>query len=382
VVVTLEQQAARAYEALGAYRDDLAKHVYLRALQDTNEVLFYKLLVEHVEELLPIIYTPTVGLACQRFSHIYRRNRGLLRDQRVVLLGAGSAGIGVADMLRAQMVADGIADAEARRRFFVVDRAGLLTENRSDLSAEQRVYAQPAGALAGWTRAGGGPAGLTEVVANAEPTILIGLSTAAGAFTESIVRQMAARTRRPIIFPLSNPTARSEADPADLAHWTDGRVLVATGSPYPPLEIAGKRVPVAQCNNVFVFPAVGLGVVASRARWVTDGMLEAARALGELSPARSDQHASLLPPVDQLRATATEIAAAVEAEAAARDGVAPSARDEELRARVAASQWRPEYRWNARPPPVLRRPGPPGRGRAPRPAPAAPRRARDHGPRG
>lgn len=189
-----------------------------------------------------------------------RASGSRLRDQRVVLLGAGSAGIGVADMLRAQMVADGIADAEARRRFFVVDRVGLLTEDRS------------------------------------------------------------------------------EADPADLARWTDGRVLVATGSPYPPLEIAGKRVPVAQCNNVFVFPAVGLGVVASRARRVTDGMLEAAaRALGELSPARSDQHASLLPPVDHLRATATEIAAAV-AIAAVRDRVAPPARDDELRARVAASQ--------------------------------------------
>lgn len=405
-VETLEQQAARAYAAFGRYGDDLARHVYLRALQDTNEVLFYKLVVDHIAEMLPIVYTPTVGLACQQFSHIYRRNRGLflsypqrdrlgellrnrgnrevdvivvtdgqrilgigdqgagglgipigklslysaiggihpartlpivldvgtnnrerledpeyigwrheriggdayfdfverfvqaveeelpgallqwedfatpharpileryrdrlltfnddiqgtaavaagalvgavhasgsrLRDQRVAMLGAGSAGIGVADMLRAQMVSDGLPDAVARRRFFVVDAVGLLTDERSDLSPEQRAYAQPASTLAGWARTSDTAPGLAEVVANTGPTILIGLSTAAGAFTEAIVRRMAATAERPIIFPLSNPTSRSEADPADLMRWTDGRVLVATGSPYPPLEIDG-----------------------------------------------------------------------------------------------------------------------------------------------
>ena len=368
VVETLEQQAVRAYAALGRYHDDLTRHVYLRSLQDANEVLFYKLVVDHVEELLPLVYTPTVGLACEQFSHIYRRSRGLflsypqrdrlpellrnrprpdvdaivvtdgervlgigdqgagglgipigklslysaiggihpartlpvvldvgtnnrellddpayigwrhdridgdayvdfvdrfvaaveqelprtllqwedfataharpildryrdrvltfnddiqgtaavvvgalagavhasgsrLRDQRVVMLGAGSAGIGVSDMLRAQMVADGVPDDEARGRFFVVDKIGMVTADRSDLSAEQRAYAHPADALAGWTRTADGPAGLADVVANARPTILIGLSTAAGAFSESIVRRMAADTERPIIFP-------------------------------------------------------------------------------------------------------------------------------------------------------------------------------------
>lgn len=202
------------------------------------------------------------------------------------MLGAGSAGIGVADMLRAQILADGLPDAEARRRFFIVDRTGLLTDDRSDLSAEQRVYAQPPEALAGWRRASDGRIALAEVVANTEPTILIGLSTAAGAFEESIVRHMAANVKRPIIFPLSNPTSRSEADPADLARWTGGRVLVATGSPYPPLDIDGRQIPVAQCNNVFIFPAVGLGVGASRARRVTDGMLRAAAsALADEQPA-------------------------------------------------------------------------------------------------
>ena len=510
VVETLEQQATRAYEAFSRYGDDLARHVYLRSLQDTNEVLFYKLLVDHVEEMLPIVYTPTVALACQQFSHIYRRNRGLflsypqrdlltqllrnrpnrdvdvivvtdgervlgigdqgagglgipigklslysaiggihpartlpivldvgtnnrdllddpeyigwrhervdgdayfdfvdrfvqavdqelpgtllqwedfagvhartildryrdrmltfnddiqgtaavvvgaltgavrasgsrLRDQRVAMLGGGSAGIGVADMVRAQMVADGLSDAEARDRFFIVDRVGLLTADRSDLRPEQRTYAQPTAALTGWTRTSAGPAGLADVVANAEPTILIGLSTAAGAFDESIVRQMAAKNDRPIIFPLSNPTSHSEADPADLARWTNGRALVATGSPYPPLNIDGKLVPVAQSNNVFIFPAIGLGVVAARARRVTDGMLSAAaHSLGELSSVGADGNASLLPPVDQLRSAASTVAAAV-ASAAVKEGVAPAASDDELHRRVAATQWTPSY---------------------------------------
>jgi malate dehydrogenase (oxaloacetate-decarboxylating) len=510
-VETLEQQALRAYEAFSRYGDDLARHIYLRALQDTNEVLFYRVVTDHVEEMLPVVYTPTVGLACQQFSHIYRRSRGLflsyphkdrlaeilrnrrqreidvivvtdgerilglgdqgagglgipigklslytaiggihpartlpivldagtsnrqllgdpeyigwrhdriagdayfdfvdrfvqaveqelpgallqwedfataharrlldryrdrlltfnddiqgtaavvagalagavrasglpLRDQRVVILGGGSAAIGVADMMRGQLAADGVPDDQARRRFFIVDVNGLLTDDRTDLSAEQRRYAQPAAGLAGWARTDDvGPAGLADVVANTAPTILIGLSTAAGAFTEPVVRQMAAHTRRPIIFPLSNPTSRSEADPADLARWTGGRVLVATGSPYPPVQLDGGRVPVAQSNNVFVFPAVGLGARAARARRVTDGMFEAAaRALGELSPAASGPHASLLPPVGALRAVAARVAAAV-AIAAVNDGVAPAATDSELRDRVAASQWTPHY---------------------------------------
>ncbi|WP_248961813.1 NAD-dependent malic enzyme [Sphaerisporangium perillae] len=510
VIESLDQQAARAYEAYRGYDANLAKHVYLRALQDTNEVLFYNLLIEHVEELLPIVYTPTVGLACQRFSKIYRRSRGLflsyphrerlaellrnrpnravdvivvtdgqrilglgdqgagglgipigklslytaiggihpartlpivldvgtnneerlgdpeyigwrherigdddyddyverfvraveqelpgtllqwedfatpharpildryrdrlltfnddiqgtaavatgaitgavraagsrMRDQRIVMLGAGSAGIGVADMLRVQMATDGVFDAEARRRFYVVDVNGLLTEHRTDLTPEQRVYAQPAETIAGWTRTGTRAPDLADVIANVDATILIGLSTATGAFSEPIIREMARKVRRPIIFPLSNPTSRSEADPADLARWTEGRVLVATGSPYPPLKIDGTEVPVAQCNNVFIFPAVGLGIVTSRATRVTDGMLQAAAgALGELSPALTAERASLLPPIGGLRGAAVHIATAV-AVTAVREGVAPHAGADELRARVAATQWVPRY---------------------------------------
>jgi Malic enzyme, NAD binding domain/AAA domain len=210
-------------------------------------------------------------------------------------------------------------------------------------TAEQRSYAQPAAASAAWTRTSEGPADLGDVVTNTAPTILIGLSTAVGAFTEPIVRQMAGPTQRPIIFPLSNPTSRSEADPADLSRWTGGRVLVATGSPRPPLELHGRQVPVAQSNNVFIFPAVGLGVLAARARRVTDGMLDAAaRALGELSPAASDPHASLLPRVGELPAAAAHITSAI-AIAAVNDGVAPAASDDELQHRVGTAQWAPHY---------------------------------------
>ena len=510
-IESLDQQVMRAKEAFQAQPDDLAKHIYLRALQDTNEVLFYKLVVENPREMLPIVYTPTVGLACQRFSHIYRRSRGLflsypqrdrleellrsrphadvgvvvvtdgerilglgdqgagglgipigklslytavggihpartlpivldvgtnngerladpeylgwrhervtgqeyedfieafvgavehelpgvllqwedfskahartildryrdrllsfnddiqgtaavttgalgcavrasgsrLRDQRVVVLGAGSAGIGVSDMLRAQMVAAGVPEDEARRRFFMVNSGGLLTSDRNDLSDVQRVYAQPAAIVSSWSGNQTGPPGLADVVANTRPTILIGLSTVGRAFTEPIVREMARHVERPIIFPLSNPTSSSEADPADLLRWTQGRALIATGSPYPPVKAGGALVPVAQCNNVFVFPAVGLGVVASRATRVTDNMLAAAAAaLCAMSPARVSDMAPLLPGVERLQQVAVEVAVAV-AEAAVEDGVAPASTTATMRARVEACRWDPEYR--------------------------------------
>jgi malate dehydrogenase (oxaloacetate-decarboxylating) len=186
------------------------------------------------------------------------------------------------------------------------------------------------------------------VIARIEATILIGLSTVGGAFTETIVRQMAGKVDRPVIFPLSNPTARSEASPEDLLRWTNGRALVATGSPYPPVQHDARTIPIAQCNNVFIFPAVGLGVVASRARRVTDGMmLAAARALGGLSPARIDRSGSLLPALRNIRTVARDIATAVGLEAhgleAQRAGVAPETSREELGDRVAAMQWVPEY---------------------------------------
>ncbi len=509
-VESLDEQVVRAYEAYRRKDDDLERHIYLRALQDTNEVLFYRLLLDHIEEMTPMVYTPVVAQACEQFSHIYRRPRGLflsyplrdsiptllrnrpnpevdvivvtdgerilgigdqgagglgipigklslytliggirpertlpivldvgtnnaerlnepeylgwrhervtgqayfdfvdqfvravkqelpnvclqwedfatpharplleryrdelltfnddiqgtaavalgailgavgvigkrLSDQQIVFLGAGSAAVGVADYLRAALVQDGLSKAEARGRFWLVDKDGLLQTGRTDLTSEQRVYAQPAERVADWPRTSHGTIGLPDVIGRTEATILIGLSTVGGAFTEPIVREMARKVDRPVIFPLSNPTARSEASPEDLIHWTAGRALVATGSPYPPVQYEGRPIPIAQCNNVFIFPAVGLGVVTARARRVTDGMmLAAARALGEHSPARTDPSGSLLPALRNVRGVARAIATAVGLEAQ-RAGVAPETSPEELRDRVAAAQWTPEY---------------------------------------
>ena len=509
-IETIDDQLVRAYEAYLAKRTPLGRHIQLRALQDTNEILFYRLLLAHIEEMLPIVYTPVVAEACQQFSHIYRRPRGLfipydmrdsipellrnrpnpdvdvvvvtdgerilgigdqgvgglgipigkltlytliggvppaktlpvvldvgtnnedllrdpqyfgsrqkrvsgdayfafvdrfveavkrelpgtllqwedfatpnarpllnryrdslltfnddiqgtaavalgallaathvagrsLREQTIVFLGAGSAAIGVADTLRAEMVAEGLSDAEARRRFWVVDVNGLLVDGRTDLAPEQRVYARAVEDVTGLSRKHGGAIGLADVIGGVEATALIGLSTAAGAFTEAIVRAMAAKTPRPVIFPLSNPTARAEARPEDLIKWTDGRALVATGSPCPPAVLGGRAWIISQCNNVFIFPAVGLGVAAAGARRVSDGMLlAAARRLAELSPALTDAAASLLPPLGELRSVAVEVACAV-AEAAVREGLAPATAAAQLRAGVVALQWFPAY---------------------------------------
>jgi malate dehydrogenase (oxaloacetate-decarboxylating) len=510
VIESLEQQCVRSYEAFRAYETDLGRHINLRALQDTNEILFYRLLLDHVEEMLPIVYTPTVGLACQQFSQIYRRNRGLfiayphrddirtllrnrpnrdvdvivvtdgerilgigdqgaggmgipigklslytliggihpartlpvvldtgtnnlerradpeyigwrqqrvtgqdyldfveqfvqavhaelpttllqwedfampharpileqyrdrlltfnddiqgtaavtlgaihgalsvtgkrLSEQQIVFLGAGSAAIGVADYLRAAMLQDGLTEREARSRFWLVNRGGLLHSGRTDLTPDQKVYAQAVDRVGNWPRTAEAKCGLVDVIGQVEATVLIGLSTVGGAFTEPIVREMARKVERPVIFPLSNPTARSEAQPQDLIRWTDGRAVIAAGSPFAPVEYEGQLIPIAQCNNVFIFPAVGLGVIAAGARRVTDGMmLAAARALGENSPARKNPSGSLLPAVRDIRAVAVEIATAVGLEAQ-KAGLAPQTSAEELRARVAATQWTPAY---------------------------------------
>jgi malate dehydrogenase (oxaloacetate-decarboxylating) len=266
-----------------------------------------------------------------------------LKDQQIVMLGAGSAGIGVADFLRAAMREEGVSDKEARGRFWIVDINGLLHSGRSDLTPEQQVYAQPAERVAEWPRTLNGQIGLADVIGKVDATILIGLSTVGGAFTEAIVREMARKVQRPIIFPLSNPTAKSEANAEDLMRWTEGRALVATGSPFAPVSYGGRRIPIAQCNNIYIFPAIGLGVVASGARRVTDAMiLAAARALAENSPALRDASAPLLPALADLRQVALHIATAVGLEAQ-RAGVAPKTTEEALRQRVMATQWTPAY---------------------------------------
>ncbi|HET7840231.1 MAG TPA: oxaloacetate-decarboxylating malate dehydrogenase, partial [Terriglobia bacterium] len=273
-----------------------------------------------------------------------RVSRKRLRDQQVVMLGAGSAGIGVADSLREAMVADGLSEQEARSHFWLVNSGGLLHSERPDLTEEQRRYAQPAELLAGFPRTlENGRIGLGDVVGKIDATILIGLSTIPGAFTESIVREMARKCERPIILPLSNPTSKSEAVPEDLLLWTDGRALIATGSPFPEVSYKGRKVRISQCNNVFIFPAVGLAVSATRARRVTDGMfLAAARALAGYSPDLSDPTAPVLPPLTGLRGAAVEIARAV-GEQAQREGLCVKSSPESLRNAIVAAQWAPVY---------------------------------------
>src|SRR5215469_9351000 len=505
-IESLEQQSIRAYEAFKAKTTDLERHIYVRQLQDNNETLFYRLLLDHVEEMLPIVYTPTVGLACQQFSHIYRRPRGLvisyplrdaipeilrnrpnrevdvivvtdgerilglgdqgvgglgipigklslysliggihpsrtlpivldvgtnnqerlrdpeylgwrhervrgqeyldfvdrfvqavkqelpetclqwedfatpnarplleryqdqlltfnddvqgtaavvlgaaigaskvagknLQEHNIVFVGAGSAAIGVADYLHFAMVEEGLSDKEARARFWIVDKDGLLDTDRRDLSAEQKTYTRDRNEIVDWPRNPHGQVGLAEVIAKVDATVLIGLSTVKGIFSESIVREMARKTERPIIFPLSNPTSHSEAEPADLLAWTEGRALVATGSPFAPVKYGGTSIAIAQCNNVFIFPAVGLGLVASKARRVSDQMMLAgAKALGEQSPALRDPSASLLPNVGTIRAVAYGVA-----RKAQEQGLAAERKPEALREALVESQWNPQY---------------------------------------
>jgi malate dehydrogenase (oxaloacetate-decarboxylating) len=508
-VETLEEQVVRAYGAFQHKEDPLERHIYLRALQDTNEVLFYRLLLDHIEEMAPIVYTPVVALGCQQFSHIYRRPRGLfisypfrdsisallsnrpnpevdvivvtdgerilgigdqgvgglgipigklslytliggihpartlpivldvgtnnaellrdpqylgwrhertsgqayydfidqfvtavrhelprtclqwedfakpharpildryrdqlltfnddiqgtaavtlgtilsavkaakqsVKDIRVALFGAGAASIGVADYLRGTLVSEGLSETEARSRFYIVNSGGLLHTGRTDLSREQSVYAQPLDSVRAWAKASGA-IGLADVIAHTSTSVLIGLSTVAGAFTEPIIREMARKTARPIILPLSNPTEKCEAKPIDLLHWTEGRALVATGSPFAPVSYEGRHIAIAQCNNVYIFPAVGLGAVAAGASRITDGMLQAAaRTLAEHSPALADANAALLPPLASVRNTAFALAVAVGVEAQ-RSGVAPASTHDDLVRRVRQTQWLPQY---------------------------------------
>lgn len=506
-VMTIERQLARTYESFHSKTTDLERYIYLAALQDRNEVLFYRLLREHIAEMSPVIYTPVVGLACQNFSHIYRRPRGLyisyeqrdeietilraapapdprvivvtdgerilglgdlgiggmlipigklalytlcagiaptmtlpfildcgtnnqdlladplylgwrhervrgqdydafvdafvdavrrvypdallqwedfargnarrlldryrdqlctfnddiqgtaavtlagllaatdlvgerLSSQRVVILGAGSASTGVADLLSMAMMDEGATEEEARARFWLLDSHGLVHTERNDLDHEKARFAR-----APWipTEGEGQPLDLLEVVRHARPTILLGAAARKGAFTEQAVREMARHVERPVIFPLSNPTAKSEATPSDLLDWTSGRALIATGSPFVDVEYEGRTVPIGQCNNMFVFPGVGLGVLVSGARRVTDRMfLAAARALSAEAPSRSHPSEPLYPRIESVRTASRAVALAV-ANEAIRAGVAAPLAPDELARRVDAFMWEPRY---------------------------------------
>jgi malate dehydrogenase (oxaloacetate-decarboxylating) len=267
-----------------------------------------------------------------------------LTEQRIVLFGAGSAGCGIGTLLLKAMTDAGMDEAAARRSFFAVDRHGLLVDGMNDIHTAQAPFVQSRQALANWTLKDPNRIDLIDVVSNAKPTALIAVSGQAGALTEPIVRAMAAHVERPIIFPLSNPTSRAEATPAELLSWTEGRAIVSTGSPFPPVNWQNELRTIDQTNNSYIFPGLGLGVLASNARRVTDAMFMAsAKALADLSPARHDKNGRLLPPVTELRKVALAVAEAV-AKQAQKDGVAEPYDADTLNACIRTLVWEPVYR--------------------------------------
>jgi malate dehydrogenase (oxaloacetate-decarboxylating) len=274
-------------------------------------------------------------------------NASRISEQRIVMFGAGSAATGIAEQIVAAMMTEGLSLAEARARLWLIDIGGLVHAGRTNLEDIAQPYAQPLERLAGWNGSNADHITLAEVVKHVQPTILIGTAAQPGAFTQDIIAEMSQHVARPTIFPLSNPTSRCEAKPDELLAWTAGRAIVATGSPYPdvPPEIAGGDQPrkIGQCNNAFIFPGVGLGVIATQARRVTQQMfVTAAYALSELSPALHDPLASLFPPMNEVRAVSKHVALAVAAEAC-RSGLADAADTEDPAKKIEATMWEPHY---------------------------------------
>lgn len=266
-----------------------------------------------------------------------------LKEQTIVFFGAGSAGIGISDLLVDAMKAEGLSEAEARARIYAIDRHGLLVEGCPEMRADQQKLVRSRAEIADWSLASESTVSFYDVVRNARATVLIGVSAQPGAFTEDVVRQMAANCARPVIFPLSNPTAKAEATPADLYRWTEGRAIVGTGSPFAPIAFEGKTLHTAQVNNSYIFPGLALGILAVAARRVTDAMIMAsARALAELSPARTDPHAALLPPIAEARAISRHIGEAV-ARQAVSDGVADPVDEAAIKDKIVHAMWSPVY---------------------------------------
>ena len=512
VIGTLETQLQRTYKAFRAQATDLDRYVYLRSLLDSNETLFYALTIKYFAEVLPVIYTPTVGLACQHFSHLYRRPRGifltireqdymgqvlanprfdeiqaivvtdgerilglgdlgaggigipigklslytacagihpkhtlpifldvgtdnekLLQDplyigcrhprirgeqydafidrfvhavkqrfpnvllqwedfaqgnatrllekyrdelctfnddiqgtaaiatatllaavevtnipitqQTIVLFGAGSAGCGIAEFLVQAMIHAGLNEQEACARIFLINRKGLLVEGMQDIMPFQQKFLQNKNTLASFGLIPENKIDLEEVVEKIKPTVLIGVSGQANAFTENMIRTMGEHAASPIIFTLSNPTTSCEATPENLLRWTDGRAIIATGSPFPPVNKNGRRFTIDQANNSYIFPGVGLGAIAAKATRITDSMfMVAAETIAALSPARQDKEANLLPLLSDIRHISQQVALAV-AQEARRLGLSAlsNASDEILLANIEATMWEPEY---------------------------------------
>ncbi len=509
-VETLEQQAARAYAQLHSCATDLHKYIFLDQLHDRNEVLYYRVLTDHLAELLPIVYDPTVGEAIKKWSRDYRRSRAVylsidriedvrlsfeslglgpddvdllvvsdaeeilgigdwgvngtdisvgklavytaaagihpdrtiavnldcgtdneallndpaylgnrharirgqrydafideylkvvselypnallhfedfgpanarrilvsyrdryrifnddmqgtgaivmaavfsgmkvtsqtFADQRLVVYGAGTAGTGMADQIHAGMVRAGLSPEEAKSRIWLVDRDGLVTDDMAGLPDYQAAYARPAAEATDWERSSRGAVELLEVVRRAQPTILIGTSTNHGAFTREVIEAMSAAVERPIVLPLSNPTERIEAMPADVIAWSKGKALVATGIPVDPFDYEGTTFTIGQGNNALLYPGLGLGTIVSGASQVTDAMLLAAAeaVAGQVDP--TSPGAALLPPVENLRASSATVAVALARQAIA-DGVA-TRQPENLIQAVQDAMWQPVY---------------------------------------
>ncbi|WP_372761165.1 NAD-dependent malic enzyme [Pseudoalteromonas sp.] len=507
---TIEEQVERCYQQYSSFTDNLNKHIYLRAIQDNNETLFYRLVRDNIEEMMPIIYTPTVGDACEKFSDIYRSARGLfisyeerfqiddilrnatkgkvkvivvtdgerilglgdqgiggmgipigklslytacggispaytlpvmldvgtnnekllndpmymgarhkriaqdeydefldlfiqavkrrwpnvllqfedfaqpnampllkryrdqicsfnddiqgtaavtvgsllaacrvkqqrLADQKVVFVGAGSAGCGIAEQIVSQMVFEGISEEQARSQVFMVDRFGLLSEGMQGLRDFQQTLVQPQARLADWTYSGEF-ASLLDVMHCAKPDILIGVSGQPGLFNEQVIRAMYSACEQPIIFPLSNPSKQVEALPEDIINWTEGKALVATGSPFAPVEYNGETFPIPQCNNSYIFPGIGLGVIAAKANRISDAMLSvSSEMLAESSPRANTGKGSLLPALTEIETLSKRIAFAV-GKKAIEEGIALEISDEALWAAIDKNYWLPEYR--------------------------------------
>jgi malate dehydrogenase (oxaloacetate-decarboxylating) len=270
-----------------------------------------------------------------------------LKEQTIAMFGSGSAGIGISDLLVARMMEEGLTEVEARSRIYSFNRYGLLVEGCEGIRPGQETLLRKRADVAGWKLAssasGACAISLLDVVRNTGVTVLVGVSAQTGAFTEEIVREMATHTARPIIFPLSNPTSKAEATPADLLRWSDGRALVGTGSPFPPVEVNGKLVRISQVNNSFIFPGLALGILVSRSTRVSDAMIMAsAKALAGLSPTIADPDAPLLPPIADCRKVSLVIAEAVAKQAMA-DGTAEAVDDATLRERLHAYVWDPVY---------------------------------------
>jgi malate dehydrogenase (oxaloacetate-decarboxylating) len=266
-----------------------------------------------------------------------------LKEQTIAMFGSGSAGIGIGDLIITRMKEEGLTEEQARKRIYCFNRHGLLVEGCEGIRPGQEPLVHKKADVAGWKLTGSGAISLLDTVRNAKVTILLGVSAQTGAFTEEIVREMASHVERPIIFPLSNPTSKSEAKPADLLRWSDGRALVGTGSPFDPVEVNGKLVRISQINNSFIFPGLALGILVSRSRRVSNAMIMAsAKALASLSPTLEDANAPLLPPIADCRKVSLVVAEAVAKQAMA-DGTAEKMDDKTLREKIRAYVWEPVY---------------------------------------